>query len=501
MRKIKAVLRLHFQDDLSQRAIAKSLGISKEAVREYIKRFTAAKIAWPLLENLSDVDLESRLFPADPNASRKAEPDWALVHCEMKQKGATLAILHQEHLAQHPDGIGYSRFCEQYRKYTLSLKRYMRQTYPAGERAFVDYAGPTITIVNTQTGEVRTAQIFVAVLGTSNYIYARANWSQSLPNWIDAHIKFFEHIGAVPKVIVCDNLKSAVTKASRTEPIINSTYQNMAEHYDTVILPARAYKPKDKAKAENGVLIVERWIMFVLRKRLFASLGELNVAIGELLEEINRRPFQKQDGNRKQLLESLDRPAMKSLPEHPYEYVEFHRLQVGLDYHVQLDNCRYSVPHNLTRKVVEAQLTVRTVEIFYQGRRVASHVRHDKGIITDAAHMPSEHRYLAQWNDGLALDWARTIGICTEQFLEKLLAEKRTREQGWRAHHALKKVLDEYDALRLEAACEIALEAGVRSVSRLKVILANQMDRNLPTAAEQEANFEHINIRGANYYH
>ena len=268
----------------------------------------------------------------------------------------------------------------------------MRQTYPAGERAFVDYAGPTISIANIQTGEVRTAQIFVAVLGASNYIYARANWSQSLPNWIDAHIKFFEHIGAVPKVIVCDNLKSAVTKASRTEPIINSTYQNMAEHYDTAILPARAYKPKDKAKAENGVLIVERWIMFVLRKRLFTSLGELNVAISELLEEINRRPFQKQDGNRKQLLETVDRPAMKSLPENPYEYVEFHRLQVGLDYHVQLDDCRYSVPHTLARKVVEAQLTVRTVEILYQGRRVASHVRQDKGIITDAAHMPSEHR-------------------------------------------------------------------------------------------------------------
>ncbi len=251
-------------------------------------------------------------------ATRKVEPDWKVIQQELKHKGATLQGFHEEYLAEYPKGMSYSLFCRRYRGFAQTLKRSMRQIYVAGERVFVDYTGPTIQIMTPQTGEIRHAQIFVGVLGASNYIYAEAHWSQSVPDLIAAHTRMFAHFGAVPSVVVCDNLKSAVIKASRTDPVINFTYQDMAEHYGTLILPARAYKPKDKTKAENGVLIVERWILFRLRKRVFTSLGELNEAIHNLITEINARPFQKLPGCRQLLFDTVDRPAMLSLPASTY---------------------------------------------------------------------------------------------------------------------------------------------------------------------------------------
>lgn len=505
MRKIRQVLRLHFETGLSRRQIARSLNISRDAVTDYLTRAAAAGIAWPLPLGLNDLDLEQKLFPVTAVATyaRKPEPDWAVVHQELKRKGATLQVLHEEYLTQHPDGMAYSLFCQRHREFAKQLKRYMRQTYVAGERVFVDYAGPTVMIVNMASGLIRHAQIFVGVLGASSYIYAEAHWSQTLPDWIAAHRRMFEHFGGVPAVVVCDNLKSAVTKASRTEPVVNATYQAMAEHYGTLILPARARKPKDKAKAENGVLIVERWILFRLRKRVFTSLAELNDAIRELLADVNARPFQKLPGSRITAFENIDRPALLELPVSIYEYAEFRKVRVGMDYLVEVDGCHYSVPYRLCNKQVELRITAAAIEVLYRSQRVASHVRNaGTDTVIDPQHMEAAHRAFGLWESGLALEWAQQTGQAVHAFLEKMLVTMRTREEGYRAHNGLKKLAHEFSNERLDAACRRAIEIGAHSLANVRSILRNNLDQ-LPAPANQsmEAAFDHPNVRGSTYYH
>ncbi|OLP04621.1 IS21 family transposase [Rhodoferax antarcticus] len=366
MRKIRQVLRLVHETDLSQRAIARSLGLSREAVSNHITRATAAGLVWPLPPDTDDAALEARLFPPQTGRfQRKVEPNWVDIQQELKAKGATLIQLHVEYLADHPDGLQRSQFCERYRQWCKTLKSYMRFTHVAGERVFVDYAGPTMPVIDMATGEIRRAQIFVGVMGASNYTYAEAHWSQKLPNWIAAHTNMFEFFGAVPKVIVCDNLKSAVIHASRTEPVINATYQSLADHYSLTIIPARPRTPKDKGKVENGVLVVERWILFRLRKRVFHQLHDLNQAIQELLLDLNQRKFQKLPGSRRSTFEALDLPAMQPLPNGDFEYAEFRRVRVSMDGCVSVDDRPYSVPQTLVRKeVVLPALAAPTTTVF-----------------------------------------------------------------------------------------------------------------------------------------
>lgn len=505
MRKIRQVLRLHFENHQSQRAIARSLGISRDVVADTLTRAAAAGLSWPLPEHGDDADLEARLFPAvrPGGAKRKPEPNWAEIHQALKQKGATLQVLHEEYLAEHPDGMVYSLFCQRHREFAQTLKRYMRQTYVAGERVFVDYAGPTMVVADQLSGQILHAQIFVGVLGASSYIYAEAHWSQSLPDWIAAHARMFEHFGAVPAVVVCDNLKAGVTKASRTEPVVNATYQDMANHYGTLILPARAYKPKDKAKAENGVLVVERWILFRLRKRVFTSLAELNAAIRALLAEANARPFQKLPGSRENAFDTIDRPAMQTLPAAPYEYAEFRKVRVGLDYHVEVDGVRYSVPFALARREVELRITAATVEVLHRGQRVASHARRVGTVqVTDPQHMEAAHRHFGQWEHSHALEWASQTGSQVRRFVEVLLTGARAREQGYRAQTALKRLAKDFGNDRLDAACGRAMDIGAQTLSSLRSILRNHLDQ-VPAARNdhQEASFDHPNVRGATYYH
>lgn len=390
MRQIRDALRLTRDNGLSLRRAALSLGISRDAVKDYLTRFAAAGLSWPLPSDLDDAALEVLLFPllASSAANRMPEPDWTVVHEELKKKGATLQGLHGEYLAINPNGIAYPTYCQRYREFKKTLKRSMRQEYHAGEKVFVDYAGPTIPITNIATGEIRHAQIFVGVLGASNYIYSEAVLSQQLPNWIASHARMFEHFGGVPEIVVCDNLKSAVTRASRTDPDIHPTYLDLARHYGTVILPARPYKPRDKAKAENGVLIIERWILFRLRKQIFTSLSDLNSAIQGLLADVNSRPFKKLTGCRLDALNKIDRPALKSLPVTRYVYAEFRKVRVGSDYHVEVEGHHYSAPHTLNRQEVELRITADTVEVLHRGRRVGSHVRSfGPGLTTDPQHM------------------------------------------------------------------------------------------------------------------
>src|SRR6516162_4416432 len=377
MRKVREVLRLKYACGTSERVIARSVGIGRTAIGEYIRRAAVIGITWPVPEDLDDAALESKLFaPAGYNPPRsKALPEWGHIHAELRRRGVTLALLWEEYRGNHPDGYGYSRFCDLYVEWRHGITATMRQTHAAGEKLFVDFAGDTLPVFDALTGEVRAVKIFVAVLGASNYTYAEARWSEALPEWISAHVNTFAFLGGVPKAVVCDNLKAGVTTASRYEPGINRTYQDLAAHYGTAILPARPYRPRDKAKVEGAVLIVERWILARLRNRRFLSLSELNGAIRELVADLNDRLMRKLGKSRREFFTEVDRPALKPLPAEPYQYAEWRRARVAPDYHVEVQGHFYSVPSRLIRQLVEVRITQTTIEVFHRGVRVASHAR------------------------------------------------------------------------------------------------------------------------------
>lgn len=503
MRKIRQVLRLALETGMSQRGISNSLAISRAVVTDYLTRAAAAELTWPLPPDLDDAQLEGKLFPAAVATARRPEPNWEIVHQELKAKGATLQVLHQEFLAEHPLGVGYSLFCERYRHWQKTLKRYMRQPHVAGERVFVDYAGPTVSVHDPKTGEIRKAQIFVGILGASNYTYAEAHWSQQLPNWIAAHARMFEFLGGSPKIVVCDNLKSAVTKASRTEPVVHPAYQHLAEHYGTAILPARPRKPKDKSKVENAVLIVERWILFRLRKRVFTTLADLNAAIAVLLAEFNERPFQKLTGCRRSQFEVLDQPVLRTLPTQAFEYTEFRRVRVGLDGCFSVDDESYSAPFAFSKQSVDLRITAATIEVLHRGQRVASHARaNDLVPVIDPLHLRPNDRHFSQWNMDHELEWALSVGPHTQTFLQLLFSASTIKEQGYRSANAFKRLEKEFGAERLEGACSRAIAIGANSLSSVRSILRTGLDQQrAPDAEPQEAAFDHPNVRGSNYYH
>ena len=369
------------------------------------------------------------------------EPDWSAVHRELRRKGVTLSLLWEEYRADHAqDGYGYSRFCELYRRWEGRLKPTMRQHHFAGERAFVDYAGDTLEIIDKATGEVRVAQVFVGVLGASNYtpdrvrgrLYAEATWTQGLADWIASHVRMLGFFGGVPGQLVCDKLKAGVTKACFHDPQINRTYADLAAHYDTAVIPARPRKPRDKAKAEAGVQLVQRWIVAALRKRRFFSLAELNSAIRELLDKLNAKVSRHLGASRRELFERLDRPALKPLPAQAYEYAEWRERRAGLDYHVEIDKHYYSVPYQLLKQKLWARITARTVEIFYQNQRVASHVRTsgNRGHTTVAEHMPPSHRKYAGLTPAELKRQAGRVGPNTSTLVDLILEAKTHPEQS-----------------------------------------------------------------------
>jgi len=504
MRKIGDVLRLH-AGGLSKRRIADSLNIGRTAVGDYISRARRAGLGWPLPEGLSDEDLERLLFapPTMVSPDRRPLPDWPLLHRELKRPGVTLSLLWEEYRAVHPMGYGYSRFCDLYRDWRSRLNPTMRQTHVAGEKLFVDYAGATMEVIDGLTGEVRTAQIFVATLGASSYTYAEASWTQALPDWIGSHSRAFSFFGGVPAQVVPDNLKSGVVKACLYDPEINRTYAGMAAHYDTAIVPARPRKPRDKAKVEVGVQIVERWILARLRNRRFFSLAEVNQAIHELLEDLNRRVTKHLGASRRQLFEALDRPALKPLPDRPYQYAEWKQRRAGLDYHVEVAKHYYSVPHRLAKQKLWARITDRTVEVFHKGNRVAAHMRGsgNRRHTTVAEHMPSAHRRYANWTPDRIRSQATAVGPNTEILIDVILRSKPHPEQGFRSAIGILRLAKTHGPGRLEAACERALEIGARSYSSLASILKNNLDRRAPRQATDGPAIDHPNIRGPQYFH
>lgn len=506
MRKIREVLRLRLEAGLSARQVAASLQMARSSVKDYERRLAAAGLGWPLPAELSDVELERRLYPpasALPRAAR-AVPDWSVLHQELRRPGVTLMLLWEEYKAAHPEGFQYSWFCEHYHAWAGKLDVVMRQSHRAGEKLFVDYAGQTVEVIEPTTGEVRAAQIFVAVLGASNYTYAEASWTQSLPDWIGAHVRAFQFMGGVPELVVPDNLLSGVRRAHRYEPDLNPTYQELASHYGVAVLPARVRRPRDKAKVEAGVQVVERLILAALRNRRFFSLTELNAAIAALLERLNRRPFKKLPGSRREAFERLDQPALRALPATPYVFATWKRVRVHIDYHVEVDGHYYSVPYALVKQPLEVRLTATTVECFHKGQRVASHVRsHLKGRHTTVPeHMPKAHREYAEWTPQRPVRWAEQSGAATAEVIAHILAHRPHPQQGFRSCLGILRLAERYGADRLEAACRRALRLNACRYQSIESILRRGLDRQaLPEQRELALPAAHEHLRGPDYYH
>ncbi len=509
MRKIKEVLRLRFEHQQSARQIAKSCGIARSTVKEYLDRAQKTGVPWPLPPEWDDAALENRLFPPLPLISpeKRQMPPMEYLHQEGKKKGVTLQLLWHEYKEGNPEGYQYSQFCELYRQWVEKLDVCLRQEHRAGEKLFVDYAGQTLPVQDPQTGGTREAYLFVATLGASSYTFAEATWTQDLPSWIQSHVHAFEFFNGVPEILVPDNLKAGVTHPCRYEPDINPTYADLAEHYGTVVIPARVRKARDKAKVESAVLIAERWILATLRNHRLFSLTEANQAISEKLIELNNRKFQKLDTTRRELFENLDRPALKPLPQTPYEFADWKKAKVNIDYHIEVDGHYYSVPYQLVRQSVEIRFTSTAIEVLFKNRRVASHPRNYRrgGFTTLKEHMPKAHQQYLEWTPSRIIRWAAQTGPHTEKLVTHILESKPHPQQGFRSCLGIIRLGKQYSPHRLEAACAYALSIHGFSYKSVQSILKNGLDQKPTLLPKREASplplpLQHPNIRGKEYY-
>jgi transposase len=504
MRTTREILRLKWACGRSNRQIAQSCGIARSTVAECLRRATGAGLTWPLPPSLDDGTLEGRLYrPPGPSAAARPLPDWAEVHRELRRPHVTLQLLWHEYKAAQPTGLQYSQFCVRYRQWARTLDVCLRQEHRAGEKLFVDYAGQALWLTDPQTGARTPLALFVAVLGASNYTYAEATRATDLPSWILSHVRAFEYLAGVPACLIPDNHKGAVLHPDRYEPDLHPTYLDLATHYGTTILPARVRRPRDKAKVEAGVLVVERWIVAALRHRTFFTLAELNAAIWELLERLNARQFRKLPTSRRALFETLDRPALRPLPVTRYVFAEWRRARVNIDYHFALDGHYYSVPYQLVHQEVEVRLSATTVEVLHRGQRIASHVRSytQGGFTTDPIHRPKAHQEYLAWTPSRLVRWAATIGPATAALVTAILASRPHPEQGYRSCLGLLRLGKQYPPTRLEAASARALAIRATSYKSVQSILRTGLDQQplVPAATPGEGR-GHPNIRGPVYY-
>lgn len=503
MRKISEILRQRFELKRSYRDIATSQTIGVSTVCDYLARAKAAGLSWPLPEGLTEQALYDQLFLPVATAKRNRPlPDWALVYQELRKKGITLQLLWREYRSVHSTGVGYSQFCHLYEAYTKTLNPVMRQIHKAGEKTFVDYAGMKMPWLKMTTGEVFEAEIFVGCLGASQYIFVEATPSQQLPDWIESHIHMFEFFGGVSEILVPDNLLSAITKAHRYDPDINANYQHFAEHYGVAIVPARVAFPRDKAKVENAVGIVERQLLAPLRHRTFTSLGEINEALKKALVKLNQQPFQKMPSSRRELFETVDKPALKPLPSTRYQFADWKVAKVHLDYHVVYDNHFYSVPYHYVGKKIEVRATHKTVECFFQQERIALHARRYEKyqFTTTEAHMPPAHQEHRQFSEARIKNWALRIGGNTLAFVEHMITSRRFPQQAYRACLGLLRLSQIYGEARLEQACTKGLLIGATRYQQIEALLKNKLEAIPVTSLPTTPSLLHSNIRGAAYY-
>jgi transposase len=505
MRQLRYMLRLH-HDGVSAREIGRTLGVARSTIQDNLRRAQASGIGWPVPAELTDDILEQRLFARGGTKAglrRRSEPDWGTLARELKRPGVSLMVLWEEYRESQPDGYGYSRFCDLFREFERRLSPVMRQHHVAGDKVFVDYSGKRIAIVDPGTGVVHDAEIFVGVLGASSYTYAEASFTQTLPDWIGAHVRMFRFFGGVPRLLVPDNLKSGVHKASFYDPEINRSYGMMAAHYGVGVLPARPRKPRDKAKVEAGVRFAQSYILGRLRHQSFFSLAECNTAIASCLDRMNAHVMRRLGVSRRDLFESIERSALRALPAQEYEYAEWRLARVGLDYHVEVKDFFYSVPHTLIRAEVDIRVTARTVEVFHRGLRVAAHQRRYGGRQhgTDPDHMPSSHRRYAEWTPDRFQRWARTIGPNTEALVIAVLTHRPHPEQGFRTCLGILRLYRGIEPARAEAVSARALEIGAMNYRSVASILANNLDRVAARESHDEPTlFDHPNVRGPRYF-
>ena len=508
MRKLREVLRLRFELKLGYQQIGRSCSIGVGTVHKYLKRFEAAGLTWPLGEEWDEARLNAKLFPPTAPATVKKPPahtlpDFAAIHEQLRgNKLVTLQLLWEEYREVNPDGYRYSRFCYLYQRWRSKLDVVLRQQHKAGEKMFVDWAGATIPVHDRHTGVAWRAPLFVAALGTSSYTWAEATRDQQMAAWLHAHVHAFEYFGGITALTVPDNTKTAVTKAHRYDPDLNPTYYNFARHCGFGIVPARPYRARDKAKVESAVQVAQRWIVAVLRHRKFFELEDLNVAIRELLEKLNHRPFRKKDGTRSTLWESIDKPALQPLPLEPFDLSEWGRARVNIDYHVLFDANLYSVPYNLVHEVVEIRSTPNTVEMFHKSTRVASHLRsRGRGEdITVDEHRPKSHQEHLKWTPSRMVRWAETIGPNTASLFERIMNDKPHPEMGYRGCLGIIRLADKYSAQRVEAAAARALATGACRYKSVESILKNSLDQVALTSPSPASTPPHDNIRGPEYF-
>lgn len=501
MKKVREILRLK-ANGLSQHKIGQILSISSGAVNKYLKMIGKAGVKWPLPEGMGDSDLKALLIPDTKTVKPFIPLNYIQIREELKRKGVTLQLLHKEYCGEYPKNhYSYRQYCALYKEWRNHQKLTMIQDHKGGDKMFTDYAGLTVPIiVNRKTGETKEASIFLAVMGATSYTYVEATWDQTTYSWIGSHVRSFQFFGGVPALLVPDNLKSAIKDACRYDPNINSTYEDMARHYNTAILPARPYRPQDKAKVENGVQVVERWILARIRHEKFYSLEDLNKRIKKLLKELNHEPFQKKDGSRWSLFQSVDAPFLKPLPEKTYEYSEFYHRKVGLNYHIELEEHFYSVPYLYVGKEIDIRVTERIVEVLHDGKRIVSHQRSKQsGKTTTLEHMPKRHLKHAEWTIDKAMEWSQTVGPKMQELLRHALEHKPHPDQIKRFCLGFYRLEKAYGSDRLERACERATLFGVYTYKSVLNILEKRLDEDV-IEEKPKMSIVHSNIRGSTYY-
>ncbi len=504
MNKISEILRQKFELKRCYRDIATSLNISVGTVTNYIARAKTAGITWPLPIGSTEQELYKLcVLPVNIKTRNRPTPDWNYIQQELCKKGLTLQLLWREYRMQYPEGLGYAQFCNHYKAYKKTINPVMRQHHKAGEKSFVDYAGMTMEWVDLN-GEVFTAEIFVGCLGASQLIFVEATPSQQLEDWINSHINMFEFFTGVTEIVVPDNLKAGITKSHRYDPDINANYQHFAAHYGTAIVPARARAPKDKAKVENAVGIVERQILAPMRNMIFTSISAINSEIKIRLKILNNQQFQKMNASRWQLFEQIDKPALKPLPSERYQYALWKKAKINIDYHFVIDGHYYSVPHQYIGKQVTIRCTQKVIECMHMGERIATHERNHKqhNFTTIKEHMPTSHQEQAKFSADMLKQWASKIGSNTVNFITHMMSSRAIEQQAYRACLGVLRLSNKYGILRLEKACAKALLVGATRYQQIENILRNNLEEvPIENNLNNTKPLDHENIRGAKYYH
>jgi transposase len=501
MQNVRQILKLHYEDGMSNRKIAQTCSCSKTTVADVLARAEECHINWPLPPDMTDQELDIKIYPSVDPSKKKTLVDLAYVHMELGKKGVTRQLLWVEYCDNASNPMKYSMFCHLYREWKKKLNAVMRMQHKAGEKLYVDWAGMTVDIIDSKTGVTTKGYIFVAVLGASSYMYMEICSDMKLESWISCHVNAFNFFGGITEVLVPDNLRTGIKNSCFYQPLENATYKDMAEHYDTVIIPARVRRPRDKSKAEKGVQIVEYSVLAPLRNHKFFSVYEANQEAHTLMIKINEKEMKHIKKSRKQLFKEVDRPALKPLPFRPYEIVKFSKATISTDYHILVDNNYYSVPYQLIGKKVEIRYTSKTIEVFFKGQRVSSHVRRDSAYetYTHDYHMPEKHRHARQWPPEKFIDWAGKIGDNTKLFVRNLISKAKHYELAHRQLKGIMKLEKAYGSDRLEKSCCRALKYGVNDFRGIQNILKNNLDCLTETKAHSEPVI-HENIRGKKYY-